>query len=298
MIRSMTPRRRILPAVGLLGVAMAGAGAVLATLRAPHAEAQEAPYRSPYRVEFTLPPGELIGDLIHSERGDPRREAEVEHEHWYAPRTRERWGAWGPPARHYPAPVGLERWPVERRRERAVAVATRFLGYAYQHHHIPDWSPPAGWPWKSTCAGRNGKGVDCSNLSGFVYNQGFGVVLNTDVQRQSEQLVVPGPGPGRSTRLERIELPSSYEERLNVLRTGDLLYIRNRAGHISHVVLWVGPIGHSPDGTPLVLDSHGEDVTDSEGRPIPCGVQLRPFRRNSWYHHSASHAHRVFPDAR
>ena len=96
--------------------------------------------------------------------------------------------------------------------------------------------------------------------------------------------------------LHRVELPSAYEERVKALRTGDLLFIRNRAGEVSHVVLWVGPIGKSPDGVPLVLDSHGADTKDSNGTLIPCGVHLRPFRKNSWYNGSASHALRVFPD--
>jgi hypothetical protein len=72
------------------------------------------------------------------------------------------------------------------------------------------------------------------------------------------------------------------------------VYIRNREGRISHVVLWVGPIGRAPDSAPLIIDSHGDGVRDSEGRTIPCGVQLRPFRENSWYNHSASHALRLF----
>lgn len=274
---------------GLAGLSVASGQEATATV-------EERVYRSPYRVEFTRSERELIGDLERTERGDHRIEAEVPFHQWYAPRTLERWRAWGPPARTYPAVPGLEEWSVERKRERVVAVALRYQGYAYQHHHIPDWSPPAEWPWMSTCAGRNGKGVDCSNLTGFVYNLGFGIRFSTDVTVQSEERTARGPGAERFTRLHRVELPASYEERVESLRTGDLLFIRNRGGKISHVVIWVGPIGRSPDGVPLVIDSHGEDVRDSEGRLIPCGVQLRPYRKNSWYHHSASHALRIFQD--
>jgi hypothetical protein len=135
--------------------------------------------------------------------------------------------------------------------------------------------------------------VDCSNLTGFIYNLGFGLRFSTDIRKQAEAQTARGPG-GRITRFEVVELPSSYEERLKALRTGDLVFIRNRGGEISHVVLWVGPIGRSPDGVPLVIESHGADVRDSEGRLIPCGVQLRPFREKSWYNRSASHALRVF----
>jgi cell wall-associated NlpC family hydrolase len=142
--------------------------------------------------------------------------------------------------------------------------------------------------------GHNGKGVDCSNLTGFVYNLGFGLRLNTDVHQQSEERIARGNG--HSATLRRVELPPTYAERLRTLCTGDLVYIRSAKGRISHVVLWVGAIGKSPDGTPLVIDSHGEDVRDSNGVAIPCGVHLRPFRENSWYNHSASHALRVFHD--
>ncbi len=46
------------------------------------------------------------------------------------------------------------------------------------------------------------------------------------------------------------------------------------------------------------MDSHGSGVEDEHGRPIPCGVHLRPFRESSWYNRCASHAHRVFHDAK
>ncbi|WP_435016888.1 C40 family peptidase [Tundrisphaera sp. TA3] len=261
-----------------------------ATAQAPPPE----PYRSPYRIAYEWPREELVGDLDRTERGDHRIEAEIPHALWYAERTRERWGAWGPPARSYPPPPGVERWPADRKRERVIAVASRYLGYAYQHHHIPDWEPPAHWRWMQTCAGRNGKGVDCSNFTGFVYNLGFGLRISTDVGIQAEQATAREAG--RAVPIRRIALPESFEERIQALRTGDLLFIRNKSGKISHVVLWVGPIGKSPDGVPLVMDSHGEDTRDSEGRLIPCGIHLRPFRKNSWYNMSASHALRIIPD--
>lgn len=279
-------------AVALVALTLSTAGG---GTRAQAPSAVEGEYRTPYRVEFTIPRSELIGDLDRTERGDPRLEAEVPYDLWYSRRTLERWRSWGPRARDYSAPRGVETWSTARKRERVVAVAMRYLGYAYQHHHIPDWSPPAGWPWQSTCAGANGKGVDCSNLTGFVFNLGFGLRFSSDVHIQAEERIARAPG-GRFVRVEPVALPSTYEERLETLRTGDLLFIRNRSGKISHVVIWVGAIGRSPNGEPLVIDSHGEDTRDSSGRMIPCGVHLRPFRKNSWYNHSASHALRAFPD--
>jgi len=60
--------------------------------------------------------------------------------------------------------------------------------------------------WKETAVGHNGKGVDCSNFTGFVYNQGFGIRLNTDVRKQSEQDRAEETG-GRAVRLHRVDLP-------------------------------------------------------------------------------------------
>jgi cell wall-associated NlpC family hydrolase len=265
----------------------------------PAAATAEAVYRSPYRVEFRAPLDTLIGDLERTERGDPHRESVTPFDDWYGPRLRARYGAWGPVARHYPAPEGWSRWSAEFCRERVIAVALRYVGYEYQHHHIPDWCPPPSldWPWKPVAAGHNGRGVDCSNFTGFVYNQGFGLKISTDVVEQSRQRVADGPGaePRRETPVQRVELPDDYQQRIAALRTGDLLYIRGKpGGEVTHVVLWVGPIGKSPDATPLVLDSHGADVKDSQGQMIPAGVHLRPFRENSWYNRCASHAHRIF----
>ncbi len=63
---------------------------------------------------------------------------------------------------------------------------------------------------------------------------------------------------------------------------------------MTHVIVWVGSIGNAPKGEPLLLDSHGGDVVDDDGQPIPCGIHLRPFREQSCYNRCASHAHRVF----
>lgn len=214
---------------------------------------------------------------------------------WYSDRVRERYKAWGPPARRFDAPEAAAGRPPEWLRERVVAVALRFEGYGYQHHHVPDWDPPAGWPWKPTATGRNGKGVDCSNFTAFVYNLALGLKPTGDVQDQAELRSFPGPG-GTRVPVRRIARPDGHDALVRTLRTGDLLYIRNREGEVSHVVLWVGPIGRSPDGTPLVLDSHGQDLKDGRGGTIPPGIRLRPFRRDSWYARNASHALRVIPD--
>jgi hypothetical protein len=281
-------RRKLIVRIGFLAVCGLGLG----SSRAQAPAQEKAAYCSPYRVEFRAPVSELIADLERTERGNPRLESETPHDEWYTHHARTHFGSWGPHPRAYPPPAGVESWPIEMQRERVIAVALRFLGYAYQHHHIPDWNPPASWPWKHSCAGHNGRGVDCSNFTGFIYNLGFGLRLNTDVHHQAEERFAIGPGRGR-TPVRHIALPESYADRLATLRTGDLIFIRSNRGNISHVVIWVGDIGRSPDGTPLIIDSHGEDVRDSNDQPIPCGIHLRPFRERSWYNHSADHAIRI-----
>lgn len=251
-------------------------------------------YRSPYAVQSNFAREELLGEIENGERGNPRRESSIAHRDWYSHHVRTHLGTWGPRARHYPEPHHVLDRSTEWKRERTIAVALRFVGYGYQHHHIPDWDPPRHWPWKSTCVGHNGKGVDCSNFTSFVYNQGFGIKPSSDVLAQSKLHTFPGPGPGRHTKVQHIALPDSYDALVKKLRTGDLVYIRNRRDKIAHVVLWVGSIGRSPDKAPLIIDSHGGEVKDANDVNIPCGIHLRPFRDNSWYHHSADHAIRVW----
>jgi hypothetical protein len=259
-------------------------------------KADSSSYRSPYTVKYSYSANSLIGDIIKGARGNPETESTVPFHEWYARSAREKLGSWGPPARQYPPVPGVEKQPLEWRRERVIATALRFEGYGYQHHHIPDWQPPAGWAWKETAVGHNGKGVDCSNFSAFTYNLAYGVKPNSDVLKQSEESSFAGPGEGH-TPAKRIALPSSYAEMKKTLQTGDLLYIKGSpGGHITHVVLWVGAIGQSPDGAPLILDSHGQGVKDASGVNIPAGIHLRPFHEHSWYHKCASHALRVLHD--
>jgi cell wall-associated NlpC family hydrolase len=249
---------------------------------------------SSYGLEYSNSLEDLVGDLEHTERGDPWRQSDLPYSHWYTTQTRHRLHAWGPRPRHYAPLANLRSASVQWKRERVIATAARFLGYGYQHHHIPDWDPPAGWPWKETCVGHNGKGVDCSNLTSFVYNQGFGIRMTSAVGQQSE--IAHALEAGHEwISIQTVELPESYEQRRQALRTGDLVYICGRErGPITHVVIWVGSVGRAASGVPLVIDSHGSGVEDDDGQSIPCGVRLRPFREHSWYNRCASHAHRIF----
>lgn len=262
------------------------------------AEPDRATYKSPYKVNFTFRDDELFGDLVKGPRADPKQQSTVAFRDWYGDAVKTRWRSWGPPSVHYPAPPGLASKGVEWARQRVIAAGLRLAGYSYQHHHIPDWEPPADWPRSETQKTSSGKGLDCSNFTTFAYNLALGIRPNSDVQDQAALTEVPGPGPNRTTPVQRIELPARYEDYERTLRTGDLLFVKNNAGTVSHVVLWVGKIGRSRDGTPLILDSTGTGAKDSEGQEIPDGIQLRPFKRSSWYAGSASHALRLLPDGK
>jgi cell wall-associated NlpC family hydrolase len=192
------------------------------------------------------------------------------------------------------APPGADLKPAEWKRQRVIAVALRYVGLSYQHHYLPDFDPPPGWPWKEVASGRNARGVDCSNFTTFVYNLALGLKPDSGIQQQSEMKEVK-LADGRTVKCERIELPGGHADCAKVLKTADLLFVKNTSGNISHVVLWVGPIGRSPDQTPLILDSTGEGRKDANGNSIPDGVYLRPFTPTGWYFKSASHALRLIP---
>ncbi len=262
------------------------------------AEPDRPAYQSPYSVKFTFKEEELTGDLRKGSRADWKDSATVPFREWYAPANQKRWGYWGPGMKHFEAPAGLSSKSPRWQRERVIATGLRYVGYTYQHHHVPDWEPPADWPRYAKQATPSGKGLDCSNFTTFAYNLALGLRPTSDVQDQAAMTETLGPGPGRKSPVQRIELPKSYEDFPRQLLTGDLLFVKNNAGNISHVVLWVGEIGQSPDGTPLILDSTGTGARDASSATIPDGIYLRPFRANTWYFTQASHVLRIIPEGK
>lgn len=257
---------------------------------------EQGKYKSPYSVKFSFPMEELVGDLMKGPRADWKDYATVHFQEWENPANHVRWGYWGPSIRQLPPPAGLAKKSPQWSRERVIAAGMRYIGYSYQHHHLPDWEPPADWPRDPEQKTAVGKGIDCSNFTGFVYNLALGILPNTGIRQQSEMTEAAGPGQGRRVPVRRIELPASYEDYPRELRTGDLLFVKSNRGNVSHVVLWVGKIGDAPDGLPLILDSTGTGATDARGQTIPDGVHLRPFKRTTWYHTQASHVLRIIPD--
>ena len=251
-------------------------------------------YKSPYSINYTIPIEKLLAPDSTPPRNDQRLQSITPYERWYSAKTREQFGSWGPQPRYYPAPfVDMDQVPLDWMRQRLLAVGEKLIGLPYQHHHIPAWDPPKDWPWKEVAYGCQSQGVDCSDFTSWLYNYGLGIKLITNVHKQADRLDVPAPGGKGTITAKLIENDCSYDDLVKKLITGDLLYIKNREGTISHVIIWVGDVGKSPDGTPLILDCTGSNHKDSNGTTIPVGVHLRPFSQDSWYFKSFSHAHRI-----
>lgn len=183
-----------------------------------------------------------------------------------------------------------------------------------------------------------GQGLDCSDYTSWLYNYGLGIYLNTDVADQGamvsganlNETATIQDNAGNSYTVTRIaDASMSYEQLTQTLQTGDLLYIAGGASSqsevqnalaafkeegtplpssvaITHVILWVGNIGISSNNVPLITDSHGNEVLDSNNVTIPGGIQVRPFNNNgtgdsnaesspNWYYAHFLWALRVLP---
>jgi cell wall-associated NlpC family hydrolase len=255
-----------------------------------------ASYKSPYSIKLSFDVKDLVGDLYQGKRADPKQQSSADYKDWYDAANQRRWTYWGPPSRHYPAPAGLNEKKAQWKRERVIAAGMTMVGKGYQHHHIPDWDPPAEWPSEPNKKRPVAKGLDCSNFVAFAYNLALGFKLPSAVGTLGAMTEAPGPGEGKTTPVQRIELPTDYAAVPKLLRTGDILCMKNKDGDITHAVLWVGDMGKSPKDEPLVLDSTGDSGIDANGTQIPDGIYLRAFRTTGFYFKQASHAIRVIPD--
>ena len=250
-------------------------------------------YSSPYGVRFTTAAVDRLAGFDRSPWVDPHEQARVPFDEWYSPTTRTHWGAWGPPARQYPAPVGRPRGRLAR--ERVVAVAAALVGLDYQHHHVPCWDPPPGWPQKVVRSGRRGPGVDCSNFVAFVYSYALGIDLPTGVVAQSQLHRSVTEGRLFAHRVQLVP-HADHDQFVASLQPADILYLHSDAGGVSHAVLWLGDCGTGPGTAPLVIDSGGGGILDFHLSEIPAGVRIRPYRSVGWYARNTVYAHRIIPD--
>ena len=136
-------------------------------------------------------------------------------------------GSFGPKSAQYPpvpVPAGYE--ALAWKRARVAAVARRYVGLAYRHHHIPAYDPPG-----------EGPGLDCSNFTSWVYNYGLGLRFTSAISAQADGRKAPG---------RRLAPDEPWA-------VGDLLFITSRDGsRVSHVAVWLG------DGQ--LIDSHKTGV--------------------------------------
>lgn len=135
--------------------------------------------------------------------------------------------------------------------------------------------------------------MDCSDFTSWVYNYGLGIKLKTGIKEQANITEIAGPGGNGVIHAKIITDDNGYDDLIKRLKTGDLLYIRNRNNELAHVIMWVGSHGQSPDGSPLIIDCTGSGHKDCNGNDIPIGVHLRPFLKDSWYYKSFDHANHI-----
>ena len=190
-------------------------------------------------------------------------QTDIPRSEWYSSKMLK--SLWGPmPARYpgieetiasLPHGTGILQW----KRDRVVAVAKHYIGLPYHHHHIPGWSPSL--PDQPLY---NGAGLDCSNFTSWVYNFGFGIILNSDVAQQAAMR--PRPGFSVHPGMKKINAEGPFHP-------GDILYILNpEKTEIVHAVIFID-------------EGHIIDSTDGK-------VAIRHFA--GWYRNRLSHAIRVF----
>ena len=143
--------------------------------------------------------------------------------------------SWGPkincPPVVFPQAVDLLDW----KRKRIIDIAKKYIGLPYRHHYNPYWIAPEG------------QGLDCSNLTSWVYNYGLGIKFTSHVEWQGEGPKAPGRVLGKHEHY----------------KPGDLLFLQNKKRtKISHVVIYVDP----------------ENIIDTRGKG---GCQMR--RLKGWY---------------
>jgi cell wall-associated NlpC family hydrolase len=147
---------------------------------------------------------------------DELPQSPVPEAEWYVASLQ---GTWGPAAAPYPpveAPAGCAE--VAWKRQRVMAVAEKYVGLPYQHHHIPAWDPASAWP------SAEGPGLDCSNFSAWAYDYALGIAFTSNVEAQADGAEAPG---------RRLAPDEAWEP-------ADLLYISSEdLSHVAHVVLLV-----------------------------------------------------------
>jgi cell wall-associated NlpC family hydrolase len=258
-------------------------------------------YSSPYDISSITSEASLSMDFIER---DALLETEPISRDWYKKRlfsVQNRY--WGPKAKQYPGIKNPKSADPAWSRRRIIAVAARYINTQYQHHCLIKWDPPQTWPLNPLLPvrlGHQSPGTDCSNFTSWVYNFGLGVEFTGYIDKQARMSSVRMPD-GSSSKVEILTgklFRPDFNKLASKLKMGDLVYISSGKGeeNAGHVVIWIGK--DPKTGEWLVIDSYDmvSNSIDSAGNYIPSGVQIRAFRKNSWYYKGFITALRIIQD--
>eukprot|EP00762_Andalucia_godoyi_P007718 ANDGO_07944.mRNA.1 hypothetical protein len=288
-----------------------GGGTWYSVVQPPCIVAPQRIYTSPYVL--ALPDlAAVTFDFAEGARGNKSLWGSVPYSDWFVPTIV---GSWGPQPAVFSPPVSIA--VVSKNttwiQERYLAVISSLVGWnVYQHHHIPVWVPNSQvhtWAVPAVPTGAHFSGLDCSDLTSWGWNYGFGLHMTSLTAAQAALQSVPCPWCTTSTSNGSVLFTTvatsgiAYSDLVTtVLQPGDMLYIKGEAAAsapVTHVLSWLGNyasckrpqvVGPCP---PLILDSHGQVVVDSVGITVPTGPHIRPFLEDSWYFQSFSHAVRL-----
>jgi cell wall-associated NlpC family hydrolase len=182
-------------------------------------------------------------------------------------------------------------------------------------------------------------GIDCTDFAALIYNLALGIQMFSGTPDQVTftsgtkpetdnmptatildayaQAIIPefqlSPNYGTAAFNEA----GSLDTLIASFQPGDLLYMRNSDGFLSHVVIWLGIYGTLEDGSPssipLVISSHDNTpaifdtlaIDAITGLPLdndilahlpPPGVQILPFVEENWFYQNFSLSMRVIPE--
>jgi len=241
-------------------------------------------------------------------------------------------GPWGPDKQANKTPAGLSNLvPSDAGdwlRERVVASLTTYIGADYQHHYDPRWQPEQGSKWNiAGSVAYQSQGIDCTNLTAFVYADAMGISMTSATQAQADitpanQADIDIPNLMKPyVQLQTISAyidpydkakgRKTYEEFTKQLLPGDILYINGNTKEpwkATHGITWLGQYGVDAETgltVPLVIDATGINPqhTDQNHMVVPQGVHIRPFGApvsensweypNYWYFQNVDHALRI-----
>jgi hypothetical protein len=264
-------------------------------------------YVSPYYVSF--PDASLVqADFSSGPRGNRSLWATLDYADWYTQQTRVKVGTWGPQPNVFSVPNGLMSWTTAQIQQRYLASIANLIGTTvYQHHHVPSWIPNSQqWDWGiPVTTGAHFAGLDCSDLTAWGWNFGFGLQMTAATAPQGELPGVPCPWCSNSNQQVVFTTVAksgiSFHDLVATLQPGDMLYIKGNEGStspVTHVISWLGEYGKckayvTGECPALIIDSHGQEVMDSMGIMVASGPHIRPFLASEWYFNSFSHAVRL-----